>query len=353
MFNVGTVVESIRRHAIAIIVIFALALMAGVGSSYVKTGAQAKEISEKAYTAEAVVYFTMDDADAGLIDTESDRILSDARRTVLNDNVAGQIRRIYGSEVSISSPWWVDEEKNARYYTNYVFVDASAPTEETALAAANDAAQLAAQKMEETLPVQSAIVADAAYLKTGDGTKASDRGADELENIESAVETSSGISVKNLVIFGFVGLFGAIFVFACIDILSRRVRCERDIERMLDLTVLGSVKSDGDYPGVASALDVLLSRNKVESVAVAGICQADGAADAAQKISRNIDKTVICVDALANANALAKIASCDAVLLVFTEGAASGSEIDQALKIVRVSDVPVAGAILISKKKRS
>ena len=352
MFNVGAVVESIRRHVVAIIVIFVLALGAGVASSYVKTDDQAKEISEKAYTAEAVVYFTMEDMDTSLIDTQSDRMLSDARRTVLNDNVAGQIRCTYGSEVTVTSPWWLDEEKNARFYTNYVFVDVSAPTEEIALAAANDAAALAAQKMEETLPIKDAVVVDSAYLKAGDNTKVSDRGADKLENIESAVETSSSLSVKSLIIFGFVGLFGAIFVFACVDILSRRIRCERDIERMLDLSVLACVKTDADYARAASALSVLLARNGVDSVAIAGACPADGAAAAAQSISESMTQSVTCVDDLSSPAALASVASCGAVALVFTEGAASGAQIDQALKAVRIADVPVAGAILISKKKK-
>lgn len=350
MFNVGAVVESIRRHALAIVVVFALALAAGVGSSYVKTGDQAKEISEKAYTAEAVVYFTMDDTDSALVDAQSDRILSDARYTVISDSVAGQVRRTYGSEVTISSPWWVDEEKNARYYTNYVFVDAAAPMEETAIAAANDAAALAAAKMQETLPVQSAVVADAAYLKAGDASQASDRGAESLENIESAAETSKGISVKNLIIFGFVGLFGAIFVFACIDILSRRVRCERDIERMFDLSVLGTLRSKDDFAGVASALSVLLDRNKVDSLVVAGMCAADSAAVVAKGIEGGINKPLTCIDSLSSGNALTDVSLCSAVVLVFKEGAATGAQIDAALKALRIADVPVAGAILVSKK---
>ena len=352
MFNVGSVVESMKRHALAILVIFVLALVAGVASSYVKTGDEAQELSDKAYTAEAVVYFTMNETDGSLVDTESDRLLSDARRTVLNDSVAGEIRRTYGSEVSVSSPWWNDDEKNARYYTNYVFVDVSAPTEEMALAAADDAAVLAAQKMEETLPIESAVVTETAYLKSGDGSQAADRGADELENIESAVDSSNSISAKKLRIFGFVGLFGAILVFACVDILSRRVRCERDIERMLDLNVLGYVKTNDDYEGVTGALDVLLARNNIDQLAVAGVCAADGASDAAQKIAVHAKCAVTCVESLGNAGAVAAVSSCGAVVLVFTEGAASGTQIDAALKTVRIADVPVAGALLISKKKK-
>ena len=352
MFNVGAVVESMRRHALAIVIIFVLALGAGVASSYVKTGEEAQTISEKAYTAEAVVYFTMKEVDSALVSAEAEKTLADARRTVLNDSVAGEIRRMYGSEIKIASPWWVDEEKNARYYTNYVFVDVSAPSEEIALAATNAAANLAAQKMEETLPVASAVVTDSAYLKSGDNTQASDRGVDELENIESAVETSNSISVKKLVVFGFVGLFGAIFVFACVDILSRRIRCEHDIERMLDLPVLAHIKSNDDYARAAAALEVVLSRNNIDTVALVGICPADGAKAVAQSLANTLKQSITCVDDCSSSDALASMTSCGALALVFTEGAASGAQIDAALKLVHIADVPVAGAILVSKKKK-
>ena len=259
MFNVGAVVESMRRHWIAIVVIFALALGAGAASSFLKTGSEAQEISDKAYTAEASVYVTLEAVDGSMISEASDRLISDARRTVISDKVAGEIRRIYGNEVSVYSPWWLDEEKNARYYSHYIFVDVSAPTQEIALAATNDAAKLAAEVMATTLPVKSVAVAEEAYLKQGDGSQAADRGVDALEEIESAAVTSSAISVKKLVIFGFVGLFGAIFVFACVDILSRRIRSARDVERMLDLPVLGVIKGEEDYAGALAAADVLLN----------------------------------------------------------------------------------------------
>ncbi len=352
MFNVGAVVQSIRRHAVAIIVIFALALAAGVGSSYLKTGDEAKKISEKAFTAEAVVYFTMNDVYGGMIEAESNFLISDARRTVVGDKVAGEIRRIYGSEVNVSSPWWEDEEKNARYYTHYVFVDVSAPTEEIALAAANEAAVRAATAMEETLPVKSAVVAEAAYVKQSDSTKAADRGTESLDNIESALVTSSSISVKKLVIFGFVGLFGAIFVFACVDILSRRIRSERDIEKMLDLTVLGTVKNDADYEGIAALLNVLLSRNSMKSLALAGVCASDGAADVFEKISPYLPQALSCVEALSENGSVATVAECESVALVLAEGAASGAQIDRALKALRVADVPVAGVVFIPKSKK-
>ena len=97
---------------------------------------------------------------------------------------------------------------------------------------------------------------------------------------------------------------------------------------------------------------MLLARNGVDSVAIAGACPADGAAAAAQSISESMTQSVTCVDDLSSPAALASVASCGAVALVFTEGAASGAQIDQALKAVRIADVPVAGAILISKKKK-
>lgn len=351
MFNVGAVVESMRRHWIAIVVIFALALGAGAASSFLKTGSEAQEISDKAYTAEASVYVTLEAVDGSMISEASDRLISDARRTVISDKVAGEIRRTYGNEVSVYSPWWLDEEKNARYYSHYIFVDVSAPTQEIALAATNDAAKLAAEVMATTLPVKSVAVAEEAYLKQGDGSQAADRGVDALEEIESAAVTSSAISVKKLVIFGFVGLFGAIFVFACVDILSRRIRSARDVERMLDLPVLGVIKGEEDYAGALAAADVLLNRNNLNSLAVAGICQADGAAAMAAKAADYLDKPVTCIDALSEGSAVSNLAACEAVVLVISAGAASASQIDEALRALRIADVPVAGAVFVPKGK--
>ena len=350
MFSVGAVVESMRRHALAIVLIFALALGAGVASSYVKTDKEAQAISDNAYTAEAVVYFTVKDMDASAISTESNFLIADARRAVVNDSVAGEIRRMYGDVVSVSSPYWADEEKNERFLTHYVFVDVSAPTQEIALEAANKAAELAVERMESTMPITSATITDSAYIRSGDNTKAADRGTDDLEHIESAVETSQSISVKRLVIFGFVGLFGAIFVFACVDILSRRIRSERDIERMLDISTLAYVRTPDDYAQAGSALAVLLEHNNVSSVCVAGISEKDGAARVTQEIAGTISQEITCVESLCESGAVSRIAKCDSVVLVFTQAAATGAQIDQALKMVRIAQVPVAGAILVSKK---
>ena len=352
MFNVGAVVDSIRRHLVAIIVIFVLALGAGVVSSYLKTSDEAQEINDKAYTAEATVYVTLENLDGSVVSEASDRLISDARRTVIGDAVAGEIRRTYGSEVTITSPFWEDSTKNDRFYTHYIFVDVSAPSEETALAAANQAVVLAADVMGKTLPVKSAIVSERAYLKQGDGASASDRGSGSLENIESAVVTSSSISVKKLLIFGFLGLFGAIFVFACLDILSRRVRSERDVERMLDLPVLGSAKDEADYEGIAAALKVLLKRNDIESVAIAGVCPADGAAHACEMVAKDIPQKAVCVESLVENGSVGVVAECQSVVLTLTEGAASGKEIDHALKTLRIADTPVAGVVFIPKKKK-
>ena len=50
MFNFTTICESVKRHWIAIVLITALALVAGAGSSFVKSG---KVETVATYTAEA------------------------------------------------------------------------------------------------------------------------------------------------------------------------------------------------------------------------------------------------------------------------------------------------------------
>ena len=55
MFNFTTICESVKRHWIAIVLITALALVAGAGSSFVKSG---KVETAATYTAEASLYVT-------------------------------------------------------------------------------------------------------------------------------------------------------------------------------------------------------------------------------------------------------------------------------------------------------
>lgn len=351
MFNFATIMESVRRRWLIILVVTVVALAAGFGSAILKSSSQQESSGVTSYTAEAVIYFQVNENDASMSASyANDFLLTDARRTVLNDSVAGEVRRTYGEDIQVTTPFWMDTQKDSRYTGHYVFVDVSAPSKEIALDAANMAADLAAGEMQRTLPINRAIIVDEAYITPSSLTAAADRGSEELTVPEDIVIYSSSISKKSLFIFGFVGLFGSIFVCACYDILSRRVRSAKDIERMTDISVLATLRSAPDFARAASCVDVLMKRNDLNSVVVAGICEKDDAKTVGTRIAENMARDCRKAIVLDDPDAASRLLQADSVLLVFAAGACSGEQLDAAMRTLRVANVPVLGAVFVPKK---
>ena len=94
--------------------------------------------------------------------------------------------------------------------------------------------------------------------------------------------------MKKLVIFGFIGAFLSIFGFAAFDILTRRVRSEGDVERLLDLPVLATASSNEDMARLAKSIRVLMGRSELSSLVVAGASAADGA--------KNVERALVGAD---------------------------------------------------------
>lgn len=357
MFNFATICESVKRHWVVIAIIAVLSLCAGVASSFTKDEAAPSPVN---YTAESSLYLTA----YGYGDKESGEynyslsegyMVTDARRLVVSSEVAGAVRAKYGEDVVVSSPVWMNDVKNSEYSTRFVYIDVTASDPETAKAACELATQLTKEAVMKTLPLESAEIAEPAALKSGGNTKAANWGADAFPGekpspIETAVE---GISAKKVFIFTFVGLALSIVGFAAYDILSRRVRSVKDIERLLDLPVLATLADGKDSDRLAQSVAVLMKRSDLKTLAVAGASKADGASAVSKAIEDSKAVSVTSsVDLSDSVDAASRILGADTVLLVLKEGASRGSELECALKQLRIAGVPVLGAVFVPKKSK-
>lgn len=357
MFNFATICESVRRHWVVIAIVGVLSLTAGVASSFVKDDAQPAAVS---YTAEASLYLTgygYGEKDAGEYNYSYNESLaiSDARRLVVSSEVAGKVREQYGSDVQVTAPVWMNESKNTEISTRFIYIDVTAADPETAKAACQTAADLAQAAIEDTLPVEDVSLAEPVALTGSGSSKAADWGRDAFvtEDVSSVEAVASGISMKKVVIFVFSGLALSILAFAAYDILSRRVRSSRDVERLLDLPVLASVSQDGDLDRLVQGVRVLMDRSELGSVAVAGASATDGAQRISKALADAGDVVVSgCIDLSGEADAAVRLLGSDTVLLVISEAASKGSELECALKQLRIAGVPVLGVVFVPKKPK-
>ena len=320
MFNFSTVCESVRRHWIPIAIITAVCLLAGVGSSYLRSDGTV-DASPK-YTAEAAVYAIgygygeqNHIGDSYNYQQNETLMSNDIRRIMVSAEVAGEVRTKYGSNVTITVPWWYDTKSNSTISSRYVFVN---------------------------------VVAS-------DAQKAGDWGSNALVSSSSttgqATASSPSLSVKNIVIFLFVGLAGSIVLFAAWDILSRRVRSATDVERLLDIPVLAHLAAGDSGEAAASAVAALTKRSNIESLVVCGASNRDEAPAVVERISSIDGLSVAGPVVLAQDDKAAlRLQEGQAVLVVLREGASSGRQIENALSQIKIAGTPVLGAIFVSKK---
>lgn len=264
--------------------------------------------------------------------------------------MAGKVREEFGDDVELSSPYWFDRETEQQNYDRFVYVDASAPDAETAIEAANRAAALTLEKAKEIIPVSEITLSEEAVLKTGDLKRAADWGIDKIENPNDPEPSGTGISLKVVVVFLFVGLFVSVFGFAAYDILSRKVRSERDIERLMEVPVIADFSNEADRKALADNLRVLMHRNNFSSLYLASPSANDALEEVAKNVLQSgfISKGTIVLSE--SSDAASQLSQTDSVVLVVKEAAAKGAEIDHALKCLAVSGTPVLGAVFIPRK---
>lgn len=353
MFNFITICESVRRHWLVITLVAIVSLMLAVGSSYAKDG----EIqTAPTYTAETVLYITGYGYDTKSVSDGGDYnyelneayLKNDVRRLVLNSNVSASVRADYGENLQITSPYWIDEKTNREVSSRFVYIDVTGNNQQVVKDAANQVARLTVTQAKELLPVGDIVVTESAVIKTSDNERAANWGSDDLVNNPDEASVQRGVSKKSLVIYLFVGLVLSVGGFAAYDILSRRVRSSRDIERLLDIPVLADFGYKSEDATLSSKVNVLLKRNNFKNLTLAvlgnekDLKQVQGMLDADL-----INETTLLAQ---DARATEKISQSDSCLVVIKEAFNKGSEIQNAMKDLAVADTAVLGAVFIPKK---
>lgn len=360
MFNFQTILESMKRHWLWIIIVAALCLGAGVASSYVKNG----QISTApTYTAQSAVYAinygygedTHQGTDYNY--SQSDQLMTnDIRRIVQSDEIAGKLRSEYGSDIVLSTPWWYDSKSNSAISTRYVFIMVTAKDPNLAVEVAQKAAEMTVSVAPDFVPVsQISVAEDASLTSASDVSKAAEWGTGKLESVSDAQGTPTGtsttLSVKNIVVFLIVGLALSILGFAAYDILTRRVRSAADVERLLDIPVLAEVSQKEGVTAATSAVTVLSTRNNISDLVVVGASKSDNPRKIADALGKAGSVSIAACASLAeDAEAALSLLAGQALLIVLVEGASSGKQIQNMMKQLKMAGTPVLGCVFVSRK---
>lgn len=355
MLNLAVVFESMRRHWLPVLLITLMCSGLGFVSSYVKEGTV--DVAP-VYTAEATIYvngYASSEVNAFNYQLSDSMLTADARRVIVSNEVAGEVRRSLGEDIKISSPFWINQKTNADFSTHFIFVDATASSEELALSAAKMAAVKAESIIKNTLPVTTTSVMGDPVLSLTNA-KAGDFGVDKLaiDGESSVAAVASGVNVKNVLISVFLGLFGSVFVFVIWDVLTKKLRSENDIERMLDLPVLATLQSaDQGVEYLANILKVLAKKNNLLNVLPVGFVSTDNSVSLGNKLSSITDGLVTSgVTISGSVDAVSRMSNSSSILLVISESAAKRDDIERGIRQMEISGTPVLGAVFISKKKQ-
>ena len=369
---------------------------------------KSEQVLSTTYTAEATLYLSSagwnEDVLAYNYQLDETRELENARRIVLSDSVAGQVKRALADQDSgliIASPFPYDSFKANRVYTNFVYIDATSTDPEIALQAANQVAELATEKIAETLNDEEKItIYEQAIIKSGDNTFAAEPGeqatGDEALNTgdNPASSALARIDKKNLVIALFLGLFGSAFIFCVYEILNRKVRTAHDAETLIGIPVIAqipviegmdSASARQRITQLASDIQVLMPEHATQVISVASMINAQNSTDLTQALSAaltqsqlsvtliqargvqsaNLETVKQAVDVatekgdlvLIDSGALIKdseatlaVAASSAVLLVTRQQEASSAQVKQAIRQLQIADTPLLGIVLLVKK---
>lgn len=359
MIDLTFVLQCIKRRWWMMAAVCVACALVGGAWSFV---AQTKEEASLLYTAEATIYMNgYDESDINEYNYSVDEsyLVSDARRIVVSDSVAGEVRRAFGDGVIISSPFWKNPETKATFYTHFIFVDASAESKEVALEAADMAANLAVEKMREQISVTDARVYEPAVLKAEKG-KAADFGVDAIGPDVSSVGVESKVSLKTVAVSAFCGLFLSFLVILAYYYFNRRFRSPHDVERLLGVPVLACVEESaldaetrlGSAPVV---IDEVCSRNDIQAIAVYGMPQNAATVKLAERLKEDLTGLSVSgvLDLSSSERAFALLQTVGGVVLSIVQNEASSREIEEAARFLNLVEVPVVGAVyLIPTKSR-
>ena len=310
------------------------------------------------FTAEATIYMNGYDSSEMTgynYRVDESYLVSDARRIVVSDTVAGEVRRKYGEDVVVSSPFWKNPETGATFYTHFIFVDASAESVQVAIDAANMAAELAVEQMRNQVSAETVELYEPAVLKTVAG-EAADFGANSMDpaDLESSVEgEESGSLSKTVLVSAFCAFFLSFALVVAYYYFNRRFRNSHDVERILGVPLLGvvgvgSIKSDIEDGIIPLAIDEICKKNDVQNALVCGIPRGTYVDKSFEALGSSCKVDVAGVFDCSSANrsrALAERSDC--VILIVLQNEATPRQIDDATRVLNLLQVSVVGAIFV------
>ncbi len=368
---------------------------------------KSEKVLTTTYTAEATLYLTgagsSEDTLAYNYELDEHRELENARRIVVSDSVAGEVKRAFSEQdpgLTITAPFPYDQYKADRVSTNFVYIDATSSDLQVAIDAANQTAQMAVEKIADTIVnVEKVVVYEDAIIKSGDSSFAADPGTQPtgesaLDSGENpAVSGLAKIDKKNLAIAFFVGLFGSAFIFCVYEILNRKIRTAHDAEVMVGVPVIASISAADVFDQKASLavtqlandIQVLLPASEDKVISVVSIANPEASANLTQSLAASFERAKLAVSvvkatgataenlevmqkavdaakaddgfvlidagALANdAQATLGVAASTAVLLVTRQQEAGSAQIKKALRQLQIADKPLLGIALLVKK---
>lgn len=401
--TLGDLWGTFKRRIVFILLITVFCAGLVVAQSLLKS----EKVLATSYTAEATLYLSgagsSEDTLAYNYELDESRELENARRIVISDSVAGEVKRHFNEQdpgLTITSPFPYDSYKADRVMTNFIYIDATSADPQVAIDAADRAAQLAVEKIADTIiKVEKVVIYEQAIIKSGDNSFAANPGIESTgESALDSGETPSmsglaKIDKKNLAIAFFVGLFGSAFAFCVYEILNRKIRTAHDAEVMIGIPVIATLPITDIFDQTASStvtqlvndIQVLLPADAHKVVSVVSIANPDVSAKMTQALfasfqraklpisiikaaepavvnlesmqkavgSTENDDGFVLIDsgALANdAQATLGVAAGTAVLLVTRQQEARSAQIKKALRQLQIADKPLLGIALLVKK---
>lgn len=349
MFNYESFLQSIKRHWLGIVLITLLFALLAVVPPVVTFVLANGTADLRTYQAQAELYIRHDQAQITRSPESgtASRLMLDARHLVLSNEVAGEVRRTYGKQVTIESPYWKYGKDDQEFTTDFVIISVSAPSQDTAIQAADLAAELAKEQIMQTIPVHDVSISTPAQAVQATGAATNNFGSEDLGGTTFHDLTfASAISKKRLIVLVALGLVGSITLFACKDALSRRLYTRSDVERLLQVPVLAEVSECAKLSDLAPAFASLVTHYNMAAPALVTPADAELAHSCAQMLSSDV--VIFTPAQLLDAAELSSLSSCDGMILLLHAAQDNRQTLMRMVDTINLLNVPVLGCIFVA-----
>lgn len=358
MVNMTFMVEVAKRHWKALLVALVASILVGAGYSYLSSGSAS--VGKDTYTAELTIYVNgYEESPEGDFNysLNEDYLINDCKRVMVSNSVAGEVRRQFGEDVKVRIPYWSNPYTTGSLYSHFFYVQVSGPTEQIALDAAAEVAELGMAIIEEKLPVSDVFLYEGPILKNG-ADETTNYGIDDLEVVSGSSLTAAArtVSPKTVLVCAFCGLVLVYFALLANDYLRRRIRSKSDVERLMGVPVIDALTvsqaRDGKlYTAAALAIDSACKNAGAKKVALASLCGTDMLEASLHGLEGKLRHCSIdlTVDLSSDSSELLGLTDCDVCVLVVTQNLANSEVLAKSSCVLAGSQVPTVGAIYFSK----